>query len=251
MKKGFWVVVKNIMRKADVILEILDARMTELTRIKRLEDYAAELNKPLILVVNKTDLASKAKIHAIKESYKGLDYVLVSSKKFKGIRELVRLIKSKVKAERIQVACIGYPNTGKSSLINILSKGGRAATSSESGFTRGIQFISGKGGLFLFDTPGIVPFEERDEIRLGLISGISPTKLEDPEIVAYELIKIFKENNPGALKEVYGLDTSLEPDEILIEFGKKYNMLIKGGIVDERRAAIKLLTDWHNGKIKI
>ncbi len=251
MKKGFWIIVKNIMRKADITLEILDARMIELTRIKRLESYALELNKPLILVVNKTDLVSKAKIRAIRESYKGLDYVIISSKKFKGIGELVNLIKSKVKAERIRIACIGYPNTGKSSLINILSKGGRAATSSESGFTKGVQFISGKGGFFLFDTPGVVPFGERDEIRLGLISGISPTKLEDPEIVVLELIRIFKENNPRALKKVYGIDINLEPDEILIEFGKKYNMLMRGGIVDERRAAIKILTDWHNGKIKI
>ena len=40
MKKGFWVVVKDIIRKADVILDVLDARFPELTRIRKLEGYA-------------------------------------------------------------------------------------------------------------------------------------------------------------------------------------------------------------------
>ena len=103
----------------------------------------------------------------------------------------------------------------------------------------------------LFDTPGVVPFADRDEIRLGLTSGISPEKLEDPEGVAYELINIFKENNPEALKREYNINPDQEPDEILVEIGKNNNMLVKKGIIDEKRAAIKLLFDWHKGRIKL
>jgi len=251
MKQGFWIVVKDLIRKADVILEILDARMPDLTRNKRLEQYAAISGKRLILVINKKDLISENAINSIEKSYSGMDYALVSSKSHKGMSKFIGLIKSKAKKDKLKVAFIGYPNTGKSSLINLLSKGGKVKTSLESGLTRGIQFIAGKGGLMLIDTPGVVPYEDREEVLLGLVSAISPDKLNDPEAVAYELIGIFKKINPIALEKEYSIDTSLDAEELLLEFGKKRGMLLKGGIVDERRAAIKFLTDWHNGKIRI
>ncbi|MBI2651419.1 50S ribosome-binding GTPase [Candidatus Woesearchaeota archaeon] len=251
MKKRFWVVVQQIIRKADIILEVLDARMDELTRIKSIEEYARNHNKPLILVINKADIVSKNTIENIKQKYHGKDYLLFSSKLKNNINDIIGLIKSKVKHEKAKVAVVGYPNTGKSSLINVLSKGGKVRVSLESGFTKGLQLIRGKGDLMLFDTPGIVPFQQRDEIRLGLVSGISPQKLSDADIVAFELIKIFKENNPKALEEAYSINPEIELEEFLIELAKKWNMFLKNAVPDERRAAIQLLTDWHNGKIRV
>ncbi|MBI2654190.1 50S ribosome-binding GTPase [Candidatus Woesearchaeota archaeon] len=251
MKRGFWIVVKDIIRKADIILEILDARMPDLTRNKHLEQYVAVSGKRLILVINKKDLISENAIKGIEERYSGQNYVLVSSKSHRDMNKFIGLIKSKSKKDKLKVAFIGYPNTGKSSLINILSRSGRARTSLESGLTRGIQLISGKGGLMLIDTPGVVPYEGREEVMLGLTSAISPDKLKDPEAVAYELLGIFKKSNPLALKEEYDLDAGLDAEELLLEFGKKRHMLRKGGFVDERRAAIQLLTDWHKGRIRI
>ena len=251
MKKGFWIVVKDMIRKADVILEILDARMPELTRNKKLEKYAATLGKRLILVINKIDIVSPNTIESIERRYSGQDYALVSSTLGKGMDQFIRLIKGKTKKEAFKVAVIGYPNTGKSSLINRLSKGGKAKTSLESGFTKGMQLIKGKSDIMLVDPPGVVPYGARKEIMLGLTSAISPDKLNDPEAVAYELLNIFKKNNPTALEKEYGLNAGLSPEELLLEFGKKRNMLAKKGMVDERRAAIQLLTDWHKGKIRL
>ena len=251
MKQGFWIVVKDLIRKADVILEILDARMPDLTRNKPIEQYVANCGKRLVLVINKTDIISQEAIKRIEKNFSGEDYVLVSSKNFKGMSQFIGLIKSKAKKDALRVAFIGYPNTGKSSLINKLSKGGKAKTGLESGLTRGVQLIAGKGGLMLIDTPGVIPYENRKEIMLGLTSAISPDKLNDPEAVAYELLWIFKKNNPSVLEKEYGLDSNLNPEELLLEFGKKKCMLMKGGVVDERRAAIQLLTDWHKGKIRV
>lgn len=251
MAESFWVMVKGIIRNADIVLEVLDARMPELTRIKHLENYTRNCGKGLILVVNKTDLVSKFTIRSIRERYNGLNYVMISSKIPKEVNSLIRAIKSQVKRNRIRVAFVGYPNTGKSSLLNTLSLHGKARTSPESGFTKGMQLIAGRAGLMLIDTPGVVPFESMDEIRLGLISGISPAKLDNPDLVAYELIKIFKENNRSALEREYGVNANLEPEDMLIEFAKKRNMFLKGGIADERRAAIQLLSDWHKGKIRL
>jgi len=251
MKKGFWTVVKDIIRKSDVILEVLDARLPELTRIRKIEKYASFYKKPVIFIINKSDLVSETTLEKNIRGYHSSNTVIISAKKLKGISGLIKKIKSKTKIENAKVAVIGYPNTGKSSLINKLSRGSKAPTSSESGLTRGLQLIAGKNNLRLFDTPGIVPFRKRDEIRLGLVSGISPSKLKNQDLVAYKLISIFMENNPVALEKAYGVDTKLSPEDFLIELGKKNNMLMKGGIVDERRAAIQFLTDWHKGKIKL
>jgi len=241
MKQGFWIVAKKIVRNADVVLEVLDARFPNITRISRLEKMAKE---KLILVINKADLVSQKTLDKIKIEFKNSRYVLVSSLNSKNINELIRLLKGKV-------AVIGYPNTGKSTLINKLSSGGRALTSSESGFTKGKQLIAGKRGVMLMDTPGIVPFEDRDEIRLGLVSGISPSKLEDPDVVATKLIQMFKKNNPEEFERQYNVDMSLDSYSILLEIGKKRHMLLKKGEIDERRASISLLEDWHKGKIKL
>ncbi len=242
MKQGFWIIAKNIVRDADIVLEVLDARFPHITRITRLEKMAKE---KLILVINKVDLVSKNTLDKIKTEFKNSKYVLVSSKNSKNISELIPMIKNKGK-----VAVIGYPNTGKSTLINRLSSGGRARTSSESGFTHGKQLIAGKG-FMLMDTPGIVPFADRDEVRLGLVSGISPSKLENPDVVATKLIYIFKKNNCLEFERYYGVDMSLDSYSILLEIGKKRHMLLKKGEIDERRAAVSVLEDWHKGKIKL
>jgi ribosome biogenesis GTPase A len=241
MKQGFWIVAKKIVRESDLVLEVLDARFPNITRISRLEKMA---KGKLILVINKIDLVSEKTLEKIKMEFKNSKYALVSSKNSINISELIRSLKG-------TVAVIGYPNTGKSTLINRLSAGGRAGTSSESGFTRGKQMITGRKGVMLMDTPGIVPFEDRDEVRLGLVSGISPSKLEDPDIVATKLIHMFKKNNPSAFSSYYGVDMSLDSYSILLEIGKKKHMLLKKGEIDERRAAISVLVDWHNGKIKL
>ena len=251
MKKGYWVVVKDIIKKSDIVLEVLDARLPELTRIKKMEKFASFYRKPLILVVNKADIVSETALEKLKIRYENDDSTILSAKLSKGINELVKKIKNKTKIKNPRVAVIGYPNTGKSSVINKLSRGGKAKTSSESGYTRGIQLISGKNGLMLFDTPGVVPFQDRDEVRLGLVSGISPSKLNDPDIVAYKLIKIFMSTNPSALEKAYSTDAKLSPEDFLIELGKKRNMLMKHGLIDERRAAIQFLIDWHKGKIRL
>ena len=52
--RGFWKTVNYVIKEADIILEVIDARFPELTRNPEIEDKIK--NKVLILVINKCDL---------------------------------------------------------------------------------------------------------------------------------------------------------------------------------------------------
>jgi ribosome biogenesis GTPase A len=84
MKHGFWIIAKKIVQDADIVLEVLDARFPNITRIARLEKMAKE---KLILVINKADLVSNKTLDKIRTEFKNSKYVLVSSKNSRNIFE--------------------------------------------------------------------------------------------------------------------------------------------------------------------
>ena len=56
----------------------------------------------------------------------------------------------------ITVGIIGYPNVGKSSIINSLKRSRAVGVSSTAGFTRAIQEIQIDRNISLLDCPGII-----------------------------------------------------------------------------------------------
>ena len=153
----------------------------------------------------------------------------------------------KIKKTGNTVGVIGYPNTGKSSVINKLS-GKKIRTSITAGFTRGQQIINA-GKFKLIDSPGIIPLEERDANELVLIGAKNPSQLKYPEEAAIKLIELLKEKNPKALTELGA--KSNDPDEILEEIAIQKKRLMKKGLPDTNAIAKQLLLDWQKGKIKI
>ena len=130
----FWDIVEDVIKESDIVLEVLDARMPELTRNKKAEEFVESKEKPMILVMNKIDMAPK---QFVKEERNRINKIYpcvsVSVKKRKGIVSLRRKIfeimkKGSREEEQIKVGVIGYPNTGKSSLINILAGRKKALT---------------------------------------------------------------------------------------------------------------------------
>src|SRR3989304_3745068 len=129
--------VKEVIRTSDIILEVLDARFIDETRNKELEEMILELGKKIIFVLNKADLVDSA---VLKKSGK-LDelkpYILLSCRTKLGrgdLRTRIKIEAKSMKQERpTHIGIIGYPNTGKSSIINLLSGRGSAGTASESG----------------------------------------------------------------------------------------------------------------------
>ena len=108
--------MNKLIRRSDIILEIIDARLINETRNPSIENKIKGLNKKLILVVNKIDLINKG--IDIEELRKVAPVIMFSCKNNYGKNELIKTILS-TKKRPLFIGVIGYPNTGKSSLINV------------------------------------------------------------------------------------------------------------------------------------
>lgn len=250
----FWRMVDRVICDSDILLEVVDARMPDLTRNKRVENKVRRKRKFLVIVMNKSDLITrKMRIDTLRR-FKSRELAFVSCKSRMGIPTLREIIFNLAKRRRhwnyTKVGVIGYPNTGKSSVINALVGRSVVKTSPIPGLTRGVQWIRGEGDIMFSDTPGVIPFDEKDETEQALMAIIDPNKLANPDLAAMRIIQLFLDYNKKGLEKFYGV--KIETDdvpEILLEIGKKKSFLMKGGRVDESRAALAMIRDWQRGNL--
>jgi len=273
-------VMKEVIQISDIILEILDARFANEMRNKSVEESIRQKGAKIIYILNKSDLVNKNEIE--KTLPKDMrPYVFVSAKTGEGAKELRNRIKIEAKRvelpdkkERVQVGIIGYPNAGKSSLINLITRKGAAKTSRQAGFTRGMQKIRFAEGILMLDTPGVIPDdkystdEKNNRTKDTKVGARTYSDIKDPEDVVYHLmspptakdeenptveeVKAIKEAeiNSKKIEKFYNIDAHGDAETLIEELGKKKKFLKKGGKTDIDRTARLIIRDWQNGVIK-
>jgi len=250
-----WDSIKEIIENSNVILEVLDARMPELSREKEIEKRVLENKfneKKLIFILNKVDLVSEWQLNKnFKKLKKEGECFIFSSKNKIGTKRLRNYLLALGKdQEYLRIGIVGYPNTGKSSIINSLVLKKKVQVSASAGTTHGPQWVNGPGNLSIIDSPGVIPLDEHDEVRLALIAAKNVEKIKNLEIVAIEIIKLFEGNQK--LKEFYKIEKEVDnSEELFNEIGIKKGFMKKGGIVDEGRVAIQIIRDWQKGDLKL
>jgi len=271
----YWDVIKRIIEESDLVLEILDARLVELSRNEEVERLIEDIGRPMIFVVNKSDLVSHDSLKKqVKELREKGEVVFISAKSPKitkillyaikkvfgkyGKREFVKIGKYEPKPKYreakadIVVGVLGYPNVGKSSIINALAHKKKVKVSKKAGTTHGIHWIKATNEIKLIDSPGVIPLARDDEIRYGLIGARDNERLKNPELVAYAIIKLFMKASPKFFENFYKIEIKdKSAEEIIEEIGKKRSYLIKGGIVDENRTCSAVIRDWQEGKLRL
>ncbi len=149
----------------------------------------------------------------------------------------------------ISVGVIGYPNTGKSSVINSIAGRSKAGVSPISGYTKHTQKIKLKKGIFLNDTPGVIPFDSNDEIKLALFGAIDQTKIKNKDAFIQYLFNNYSKTIESHFKlEKY---EKLSYEEKLNQIAFKLNFLEKNGLPDINRTYNYIIKQWQQGKIKI
>ena len=247
--------IDNVIKESDIILEILDARFIEKTRNIEIENRVKALGKTLIYVLNKSDLID-IENPKMEDGFENLrPKLFFSSKNRKGVATLRNIIKIEVrrmKKDIVNVGIVGYPNTGKSSLINIMTGKAGARTSSEAGYTRGIQKLKLLNGVYLIDSPGVIPPEEKTYgqrlmMKHTKIGAVTWHRAKDPNLIVLELMREYK----GILEAYYGIDAKGDVEVLIETLGRKLHYLKKGNLVDEDRTAKHILREWQEGKIRV
>ncbi len=250
-KEKYPSLVEKIIEDSDIILEVLDARFVRETRNIELEKKIKRKKKKIIYVLNKSDLTKKTS-SKIPQS---INVSCKTKKNIKKLRDKIKIVSKKIKPsnDKIIIGVIGYPNTGKSSLINLLVGKSKAGVGADAGFTKGIQKIRLANEIILLDTPGVIPNEEYSNIEKEkiaqhtIVGGRSYSQVKDPEMVIAKLIKDY----PDVLEEHYKTEAKADAEKILNELGKKWNFLKKKGLIDSDKTARKILKDWQAGVIRI
>ena len=257
--------IKESLSLVDGVTELRDARIPLSSTNPELNEIIE--NKPKIILLNKCDLADARTTAEWISYYKKQDIpaIPVDCKSGKGLnlfRQTVNeVLSDKIKSntekgmagKALRLMVVGIPNTGKSSFINRMSKGGKAKVEDRAGVTRHNQWYVIGDGLELLDTPGVLwpKFEDPDVgYKLAFTGGIKDDIL-DIEELSVKLLEILRDDYPEKLTERYKISNfeNLGGYEILEAVGRKRGMLISGGEVNTLRAATTLFDELRGGKL--
>ncbi len=257
--------IKECLPSVDAVTEILDARMPISSSNPELNELIG--NKPLIVLLNKCDVADENATKKWLEYFKnqGVYALAVDCKSGTGLNRYVPLLREVLKdkiasnqakgmaGKPLRIMVVGIPNTGKSSFINKMAGRNRAKVADKAGVTRHNQWFVIDNGIELLDTPGVL-WPKFDDAKIGdRLAFIGSVKDEvfDLETLAVRLLEVLARDYSDRLRQRYKIDgfEDMQAWEILELIGKKRGMMMRGGEVDTLRASVMLLDEYRGGKL--
>ncbi len=258
--------IQESLSMVDAVVEIVDARIPLASRNPELDHLTGR--KPRLVILNKADLADEAATRrwlAWFQSH-GVAAMALDCKSGRGFSSFAPAMKdllhdvlekweSKGANRTIRAMIVGIPNVGKSSFINRINRGGKAKVEDRPGVTRMNQWFVTEDGMQLLDTPGVLwpKFDDQSVAMRLAFTGAIKDQVLDMEEMAWELLRVLGAEYSALLQERYRLttdDLTVEnPWELLEAIGRRRGMLLAGGEIDTRRAAIMLLDEYRGGKL--
>jgi ribosome biogenesis GTPase A len=196
--------LKEQLKKVDVVLEILDARIPLASHHPQIDSWIG--TKPRITVLNREDMIPEA----AKQSWlrwfqsqeeqlyltnakqgKGIDAIKNAAQKT-GVAMNQRRSDRGMRPRPVRAVVIGFPNVGKSALINRLVGKKIVVSERRAGVTRQLRWVKISPEIELLDAPGIIPWRlenQHDAVKLAICEDIGEASY-DNQVVAAEAIDL-------------------------------------------------------------
>jgi len=254
--KRIWNELYKVIDSSDVIIQVLDARDPLGTRSAMVEEYIKKekQHKHLFFVLNKVDLVptwvTQKWVAILSQEFPTIAFHASLNHPFgKGaminlFRQLAKLHSS---SKQISVGFIGYPNVGKSSVINALRSKKVCNVAPIAGETKVWQYITLMKKVYLIDCPGVVPPGKGESDVEKVLRGVVRTEhLENPEDYVLEILNRCKKKY---VSRTYKLSEWKDHIDFLEQLAKRSGRLGKGGEPDINSVSKMVMNDWTRGKL--
>ena len=146
----------------------------------------------------------------------------------------------------ISVGLIGYPNVGKSSVINALMKKNCCKVAPIPGETKVWQYITMTKRIYLIDCPGIVYDTGESNTDKVLKGVVRADKVPDPETFIQPILDRVQKKH---IVDIFGVNTWTDADDFIEQVAEKTGKLLAGGNPDINNVCKSIIMDWQRGNI--
>lgn len=254
--RRIWDELFKVVDSSDILVMVLDARDPMGTMCVRAEQHIQKnsAHKHIIYVLNKTDLVPTSVtsqwVKHLSQKYPTIAYKAHLARPFgrKGLMDLLRQFEQFYKDKKnISVGFIGYPNVGKSSVINTLKKKAACKAAPIPGQTKVWQYVSLTKRIYLIDCPGVVYSSENDSQTDIVLKGvIRAERIKDPD---YFIDAIMERVDKKVLQEIYRLGKFGDSEDFLTKLAIRTGKMRKKAEPDIETVAKMVIYDWQFGRL--
>lgn len=249
--------LREQLKRVDVVLEVRDARIPLSTHHPQMREWIG--TKARVLVLNRMDAIPPIVRQGWTEWFQahGETPYFTDAKAGKGVTSVAKAAQAagvevnKRRRDRgmlprpVRAVVIGFPNVGKSALINRLLGRRVVESARRAGVTRQLRWVRISDEIELLDAPGIIPWRLENQeaaLKLAICDDIGEASY-DNQRVASVLVELLKQlETTVTLQSRYELDPTVGTGEDYLQ--ALANLRHKG---DMERTARELLNDFRTG----
>ncbi|MBD2021821.1 ribosome biogenesis GTPase YlqF [Leptolyngbya sp. FACHB-36] len=251
--------LRDQLKLVDVVLEVRDARIPMSTEHPLLKQWIN--GKGRVLVLNRLDMVSSIARQQWTEWFKaqGDEPYFTDAQHGKGIEAVTQAAQAagiqmnQRRRDRgmlprpVRAVVIGFPNVGKSALINRLLKRRVVESARRAGVTRQLRWVRISDQIELLDAPGVLPSKLNNQdaaLKLAICDDIGEAAYDNQRVSA-TLIDLLKDLQATAtLRSRYDLDANSITGETFL-----HTLAEQRFQGDVERTARQLLTEFRKGTL--
>jgi ribosome biogenesis GTPase A len=247
------------MRKTDVVLEVLDARVPFSSCNPMVEALRRENQRPALKVLNKSDIADAERTRkwlAYYNAQPGVQALALSAKHVAAVqripeRALALAPHRSTSSKPLRIMILGIPNVGKSTLMNALLRRSVTKVGNEPAVTKSQHGHQLGKNMWLIDTPGLLwpDLDQQSALKLAATHSIGPNAYDQEEVAAELARYLLEHYAEPLLRRFPALSVPESARDPIAAIAHGRSLLLKAGAPDRERAARVLLGEFRDGTL--